>query len=505
MHDVKVANSAEDLQFKSPESQGCTSSAIRGFVEKLEAHGLNMHSYMVIRNDCVIAEGYWRPFHAARQHRLYSAGKTVVALAIGLLADRRQISLDDPVVRFFPDKCPADLHPFVSGMTIRDLLIMAAPFTGDCYWYGCTDRVRAFLADKPTHAPGTSFDYNTSATYALVAIVERLTGMTFLEAMRPGLLDPIGVSPEIRCLKLPDGFSTSGSGILCTQRDFARIALLLQNKGQWHGHWLISSSFIEAMTSAQISNNKPGQTPHLDTGFGYGYQLWMTQNHSWSMIGMGDQLAICYPDKRLTFSCMADNQGNPAARKLIFQLVQTEIVDQLTDHAIAADPAARESLVQKNQSLVLAPCPGATGSPLADQINGRVFQLEDNPMGISEFSLHFSDHQGSFKYKNAQGDKQISFGLGYYEAGLFPQTGYPDENYLPSEALYECLASATWPNNDQLVLRIMTIGNFYGNLTITFCFTGHQVAVDMVRNAQFFLDEYEGRADGHLIPQARSR
>lgn len=481
-----------------PESQGCSSAAIQSLIDQLEGHGLNMHSYMIIRNDYVIAEGYWHPFHAARQHRLYSSGKTVVALAIGLLADRGQISLTDPVVRFFPDKCPADLHPFVSAMTIRDLLIMAAPFTGDCYWYGCTDRVRAFLADKPTHAPGTRFDYNTSATYALVAIVERLTGMTFLEAMRPGLLDPIGVSQEIRCLKLPDGFSTGGSGILCTQRDFAKIALLLQNKGQWRGQQLISLSFIDAMTTAQINNARPGEVPHLDTGFGYGYQLWMTQNHSYSMIGMGDQLAICYPEKKLTFSCMADNQGNPAARKLIFQLVQTEIVDQLADHAIEADPAARENLAMKNMSLVLAPCPGATGSPLADQINGRVYLLADNPMGITEFSLHFYGNKGSFTYKNAQGDKQISFGLGYYEAGLFPQTGYPDENYLPSDALYECLASAAWPENDQLVLRIMTVGNFYGNLTITFHFTNRQVEVDMVRNAQFFLNEYQGHAVGQI-------
>ena len=75
--------------------------AILAFLRELEGKGL--HGFVLTLRGETLAEGYCAPFGAAQMHRLYSVSKSVVSLAIGLLADEGRISLSDPIVRFFPE------------------------------------------------------------------------------------------------------------------------------------------------------------------------------------------------------------------------------------------------------------------------------------------------------------------------------------------------------------------------------------------------------------------
>ena len=88
-----------------------------------------MHSYMLLRDGLVLSEGYWKPFDARSGHRMYSVSKTFTSASIGALCGEGRISLSDPVAKYFPDMLPEKPHPFILSMTIRDLLIMATPFT----------------------------------------------------------------------------------------------------------------------------------------------------------------------------------------------------------------------------------------------------------------------------------------------------------------------------------------------------------------------------------------
>ena len=42
-------------------------------------------------------------------------------------------------------------------------------------------------------------------------------------------------------------------------------------------------------------------------------------------------------------------------------------------------------------------------------------------MGITEFTLNFNGSEGSFDYKNAQGEKSLPFGMTKNIFGLFPE------------------------------------------------------------------------------------
>ena len=83
---------------------------------------------------------------------------------------------------------------------------------------------------KTVKKSGCCFDYNTSASFMLDVLVEKLTGKKFLEYMRPEL-DAIGVSKDIFCVESPDGYSWGGSGVCSTTRDFAKFAELIMHRG----------------------------------------------------------------------------------------------------------------------------------------------------------------------------------------------------------------------------------------------------------------------------------
>ncbi|NLB40924.1 MAG: serine hydrolase, partial [Clostridiales bacterium] len=115
--------------FAQPEQMGISSKQIQKFLQKVKDNGIMMHSMLMMRKGHVVAEGYYAPFHKDYLHRMYSVSKTFVSTAIGLLVDEGRISLDDYICDYFQDKLPENPHPYVLDMKIRDLLVMATPYT----------------------------------------------------------------------------------------------------------------------------------------------------------------------------------------------------------------------------------------------------------------------------------------------------------------------------------------------------------------------------------------
>ncbi len=79
------------------------------------------------------------------------------------------MSLDDEVLKFFPNDVPAEPSPNLKAMRVRDLLRMAtgnqteAPIlTQNLPW------TRAFLAHPAPFKPGTHFLYNSPARSSML-------------------------------------------------------------------------------------------------------------------------------------------------------------------------------------------------------------------------------------------------------------------------------------------------------------------------------------------------
>src|SRR5690606_31951476 len=133
--------------------------------------------------------------------------------------------------------------------------IMSTPNSANSYTRDDSDWAATFFQKEPSHPPGTIFSYDTSATVVLNTIVERISGVPFLEYMRPRLLDPIGFSENAWCIQTPEGTSWGGSGVICTLQDMAKLAYVCLNKGRWDGRQLISEEYIREATSKQIDTS----------------------------------------------------------------------------------------------------------------------------------------------------------------------------------------------------------------------------------------------------------
>jgi hypothetical protein len=326
----------------------------------------------------------------------------------------------------------------------------------------------------------------------LTATVERLAGMPFLDYMRPRFLDRIGFSADAWCVRTPEGGSWGGSGVICTLRDLAKVALVCMNGGLWGQERVLPEEYLRAATAKQIDNAIRGN-------WGYGYQIWRERDNGFSFRGMGSQFAICYPDKEFLFTCIADTQGAPSG-SAIPAVMREEIYPHLSSVPLPEDSEAHAELCEKIKQLAVLPLPGNPDAPVRSTVDGAWYALEENPMGITRMRLSFTGDQGVWEYNNGQGDNALRFGIGRVISGNFPQRNYYGEQIGSIPGIeYECMASAAWVDEQTLNLEVLITDDYLGGLRVSFAFKGEEISVFMTKQAEWFLDEYEGFAGGKRI------
>lgn len=493
---------SEIFTYTSPEEVGISSADITEFIEKLQEYGLCMHSIMVIRCGKIVAEGYWKPFCKDFRHRMYSVSKSFVAGAIGLLIDDGKIKLNDRVCTYFPEYPEDALHPYTREATIRDLLIMSSPFE-ETYSLSGNGRnrkhwVEAFFTAKPVKPAGTIFCYDTSATYILNVIVEKITGKPFMEYLYEKILYKLDFSKNPKCIKSPDGYSWGGSGVLCTTLDLAKYAYMFLNGGKVNGEQLLSEQFVKEAVSKQIESDTFGHAGKIFTTQGYGYQIWQLEENGFLFYGMGNQHAFCYPDKELMVICTADNQGKEnESSRILFSAVRDLIVRRCKDNPITENIEEKIRLNNLLNSLELLLPKGEKFSSCAEKINNIKYNLIDNPMGWEWVRFSLEKDRGVMHYKNNRGEKSLVFGYGEYLEGEFPETHYSGDTIdTPLGRGYKYVGVAVWPEETHLLLRFNIIDEYIGNLNFSFAFTGDKVGFRASKTAEAFLDDYQGICGG---------
>lgn len=484
----------------TPAQAGLDPSRLQMFMQHMAQNGINLHSVLMLRGNDIFFEKYWAPFTATTPHRMYSVTKSFVAIAIGCLLDEGKLSLDDPICRYFPDKLPDDLSPEMERQTIRDMLTMRTCFAGcpENHWFqpGVTDRTAFYFSRKPAKPAGTLFDYDSTGSYILGVLVERLSGMSLLDYLRSKVLDRIGGFKSAQMLATPDGTPWGDSALLCTPRALMNFARFVMNTGTWEGERLLSENYLREATACQTDNNLTDGRNYNQQG--YGYQIWRTWNNSFSFNGMGGQFAICVPDSDFIFVCTCDHQLNSERdNPVIFRAVFNLIVPYLDGRT---PPAPEFDL---NAPLELSVARGNAHSDFSQSINGVVFALEPNPMGIDWLRLDFTDSTGTLTYGNAQGKKKLPFGMKKNHFGKFPQLGYSNNRgnvHDITDFRYDCAVSAGWIEPQKLQIRVQIVDRYFGILIITLGFADENlVGIRMAKCAEDFLNEYDGWAIAHRV------
>ena len=241
----------------TPEQAGISSADIRAYVQFLESHHYAMHSILIARGNDITFEHYTEPFDADFCHRLYSVTKSFVSLAIGFCIQDGLVRLDTTMKEAFPKETADVTDKFILNQTVRDMLMMKTSKTNrDWFTSGCTDRVDHYFKNNFNIRPAQSFwQYDSSGSFVLGALVERLTGKRLIEYLREKCLDKIGFSKEARCLTCPGGHSWGDSAFIAKPRDLLYMARFVLNGGSWNGEQLLNKDYIDEATDKLTANH----------------------------------------------------------------------------------------------------------------------------------------------------------------------------------------------------------------------------------------------------------
>ena len=456
------------LPRSAPEVQGVSSLQVLEFVKAANDTIDSMNSFMLLRHGHVIAEGWWAPYRAEAPNTLFSLSKSFTSTAVGLAIAEGKLSLDDEVLKFFPEDAPANPSNNLKAMRISDLLRMSTgqqsepPRTDQAPW------TKTFLSHPIPIKPGTHFQYNTSATYMLSAIVQKATGQTLLEYLTPRLFEPIGIEHPTWQTS-PQGISTGGYGLSIRTEDIARFGQLYLQRGLWNGKQIIPESWVSAATSLQTSN---GSNPRSDWDQGYGYQFWRCRNGAYRGDGAFGQYCIVLPDHDAVIVITSGVKDMQAVLNLVWDKLLPAFGEG--GHAAKPNPEAATKLSQYLSELSLATVKGTTQAPSA--LNKR-YTFPSNSRKIEMLSFEKStDEKTSTLLLRIDGDERaLACGNGYWHEGRLAWTS-PEPQPVA--------VTGAWTSDDTYVAKIC----FYETpfiVTLTCKATGEELKFDTEANVGF--------------------
>ena len=250
----------------------------------------------------VVAGSGIPPFGLHTPHRLYSVSKSLTGLAVLLLAEEGRLQLTDGVAQHFPEMRP--VHPWIEATCIDDVLAMRGPHSRTTYDEAAGGWLESYFRVSPTHRPGTLFTYDTSGSYVLAALVERLAGVPLLEYLRPRLLDPLEIGARSRFLTGPEGISHGGSGLIMAPADLLPIAEVLNGGGCRNGRRVLAESVVAQLLERR--SDPATQTWGGALRAGYGRHVWLPGGGAWMMFGLGGQIVYGDPARELAAVVTAD-------------------------------------------------------------------------------------------------------------------------------------------------------------------------------------------------------
>jgi CubicO group peptidase (beta-lactamase class C family) len=404
---------------------GVESQGIRNWLEAVDAAKLELHGFVILRHGETVAEGWWDPYQPQEPHILHSLSKSFTSTAIGFAVSEGLLTVEDPVLSFFPEDAPADPTPFLREMKVKHLLMMGTGHTAD-FMDGVRtledgNWVRHFLANPPQQAPGSLFVYNNLATYMCSAIVTRLTGLTVRDYLVPRLFQPLGIGTPYWST-CPRGNSAGAYGLRLTTRDIAAFGQFLLQKGFWKGKQLLPAAWIDEALSSHIqsagSDDKPGE-PANEWNTGYGYQFWRCQDGSFRADGAFGQICVvgAQPDAVVAFNAGTHDVG------AVLGLVWKHLWPAMHQDTLPENPAELAALRTKSVSLAIAPPEGDMSTQAASAIVQRFpqtlcFQMADNPLGLQEMTLGTAQTDVVvLTGRNAMGTFTLRCAVGRWHAG----------------------------------------------------------------------------------------
>lgn len=453
--------SADGLPRARPAEVGIDACLLEGFVDALEADGIQLHSLLLHRKGHIALELYRWPYGPDRPRLMHSVAKSFTACAIGLALEEGRFALTDKVAGFFPEYLSGTPDEHLAAMSVEDLLTMRtghAEETSGSRWRGLhSSWIAEFFKIPVAHRPGTVYKYTSAASYMLSAILTRTTRETLHDYLRPRLFAPLGIDGESWDMG-PDGINPGGNGLTCRTVDMLKLGVLHAQKGLWHGRRILPEHWIASATRAHA----PG---------GYGYH-WMAGPHrSFCAMGVFGQLLVVFPDHEATLALTSAVNGTNACTRTLLPVVHRHFPQVF--HDVGEQRAAEDRLQARTQRATAA-VPVTSSVKLPAERRGRLeYRMEANSLGITHLRLTLSEHACSLHLIGRDGTQAIEMGMDRWiesEADVPAAKLHHGYEMRPARVV----AAARWTDADVLEMTWIFVESAFRD-TVLCRFEGHRI------------------------------
>jgi len=366
-------------------------------------------------------------------------------------------------------------------MRVRDLLRMntgnqsEAPIHVDDSSKQNDTWVKTFLAHSVPFKPGTHFLYNSPATYMLSAIVQKVTGLTVLEYLRPRLFEPLGFKNPV-WVSSPQGISAGAYGLSVRTEEIARFGELYLHKGRWNGKQLIPSTWVEQATAIQTST---GSAPTSDWDQGYGYQFWRSRHNSFRGDGAFGQYCMVIPELDAVVAITSGVRN----MQQVMNLVWDKLLPVMKPGRLPENPAARRQLEARLAALKVKFPTGAASAPISASVSGKWFEFTENDRGLKAVSFDFNSPSPSLTVRTATGETRMTIGRETWTNSRNSfSNGLDRALSVPANPLVA--ASGAWSTENTFTVKLILSETPYYS-TLNFKFEGDRLLVDSEHNVAF--------------------
>ncbi|WP_280218868.1 serine hydrolase domain-containing protein [Nocardia neocaledoniensis] len=212
----------------------------------------------IYRNNCLVGVGPRNAESGGVAWNLWSGTKSVVALVAGLAVDDGRLRVDEPIGAYLPAGLGDEAH---RAITVRNLLTESSGMEVAVAAEGATGlaaldpNVVAQALAMPIERPqGTMFRYSQRAVDLLVYVIQQAIGEDFQAYAQRKLFDPLGIPRSDYFWARDRAGNTYGHAhLILPPDDFAKIGLLVGNRGKWNDLQVISDDYMRAALSPSAS------------------------------------------------------------------------------------------------------------------------------------------------------------------------------------------------------------------------------------------------------------
>ena len=300
---------------------------VNQIMRKDDELGLDTRALLAIYDGELVAEAYGRGFDSQTPLLGWSMGKSLTAIMLGRLEQLGKVSRDDiHLFETWQDQRQQislkNLLQMTSGLNFNETYAPGSDATHMLFTAPSASDVALNSLQYKEH--GKHFYYSSGTTNLLTRYIHQTLGndtnntLAFLnnEVFGPTSIHSAIFEPDA------SGVIVGSSYIYATPRDWARLGLLMVNRGKVNDQQLLSKKWVEDATSPNTSNNEKA----------YGYQFWLNSGDkelrwpslpedAFAMLGNRHQSVMMIPSEKLVMVRLGWTKGTYPMEQNYKQLI----------------------------------------------------------------------------------------------------------------------------------------------------------------------------------------